>query len=69
MKIRNNYYISSKDLGTHRIQYNGARTFYLNLPLIFIDLFNTTDFKNIYVHIYIENNELIVKPVLPENKK
>jgi len=69
MKIKTNYFINNKDLGTRKIQWNGARSFYLNLPVIFIDLFNTTDFKNIYVHIYIENNELVIKPILSENKK
>jgi len=71
MKIKTNNFISNKDLGTHKIQWNGFRTFYLYVPIVFIDLFNTTDFKNIYVHVYIENNELIVKPLLPEpeNKK
>ena len=58
--------IKYKEYKNKRIQYNGVKSFYLVIPADFIKLFNTNDYKNLYVKVKIINNELIITPIIKQ---
>jgi len=56
--------IKYKEYKNKRIQFNGVKSFYLVIPTDFIKIYNTTDYKNLYVKVKIINNELIITPII-----
>jgi len=55
--------IKYKEYKDKKIQWNGQRSFYLIIPKDFIKIYNTKDYKNLYVKVKIINNELIITPI------